>query len=72
MIDPIVAEVRRNREELFAEFDCDTLKLREYLDSQRPIWEAAGVRYELEEKRQARLAWNRQRREAEKRRIACL
>ena len=72
MIDPIVAEVRRNREELFAEFDCDPVKLREYLDSQRPIWEAAGVRYESEERRQARIEWNRRRREAEERRIASL
>ena len=70
--DPIVAEVRKNREEWFAEFDCDPIKLREYLDVQRPKWEAAGFHYETEEKRQARFAWNRQRREAEEREIASL
>ena len=70
--DPIVAEVRKNREEWFAEFDCDPVKFHEYLEAQRPKWEAAGFRYETEEKRQARIAWNRQQREAEERKIANL
>ena len=70
--DPIVAEVRKNREEIFASFDYDMEKYHQYLDSKRPEWEAAGFRFETEEKRQARLAWNRQQREAEERRVASL
>jgi len=70
--DPIVAEVRKNREEWFAEFDYDPVKLREHLDAQRPKWEAAGLRFETEERRQARLARSRQRREAEARSIASI
>jgi hypothetical protein len=68
--DPIVAEVRKNREELLAEFGGDTKKLTAYLESKRPEREAAGFRYVTEEERQARLAWNRQQREAEDRRLA--
>ena len=71
-IDPIVAEVRKNREEWFAEFDYDVSKLHAYLESKRPEWEAAGAHYVTEEERQARLEWNRQRSEAEERRIASL
>jgi hypothetical protein len=70
--DPIVAEVRKNREELLAEFDGDIKKLTAYLESKRSEMEAAGLRFESEEKRQARLAWNRQRREAEDRSFANL
>ena len=70
--DPIVAEVRKNREEWYAEFDCDAGKLREHLISQRPAMVAAGVRYVTEEERQARLAWRRQRQEADERKIASL
>ena len=70
MIDPIVADVRNNREELFAEFDNDYAKLREHLDSQRLIWEASGVCYVSEDERQARLALCRAKRESENRRIA--
>jgi len=72
MIDPIVAEVRRNREELFAEFDYDPVKLHEYLDSQRPLWEAAGFHYESEEERQARFEWNDQQEEIENLRVSGL
>ena len=70
--DPIVAEVRKNREELLAEFGGDTQKLTAYLESKRPEREAAGFRYVTEDERQARLALNRQRREAEARRVANL
>ena len=70
--DPIVAEVRKNREEWYAEFDYDAGKLREYIISQRPEMEAAGVRYETEAEREARFAWNKQQQEAEDRRIASL
>ena len=45
MIDPIVSEVRKNREELFAEFNFDSAKLRENIESQRRNWEGTGVRY---------------------------
>ena len=70
--DPIVAEVRKNREEMFAEFDYDIGKLISHLEAKRPEMEAAGFRFVTEEERQARLEWNRQRREAEERRIASL
>ena len=62
MSDPIVAEVRRNREAMLAEFDGDTKKLTAYLESKRPELEAAGFHFVTEEERQARLAWNRQQR----------
>ena len=70
--DEIIAEVRKNREELLAEFDGDGRKLTEYLISQRPIMEAAGVRYETDEERQARFEWNRQQQLAEERRVSSL
>ncbi|MCL1808094.1 MAG: hypothetical protein FWG31_10400 [Oscillospiraceae bacterium] len=70
--DPIVAEVRRNREAMLAEFGGDTKKLTAYFESKRPEMEAAGFHFVTEEERQARIAWNRQRREAEDRRIASL
>jgi len=70
--DPIVAEVRRNREELLAEFDGDTKKLADYLASKRPAREAAGMRYETPEERQARFLWSIQQEEAENRRVANL
>ena len=68
--DPIVAEVRKNRENMLAEFYGDTTKLIAYLESKRPLREAAGCRYVTAEERQARLEWNRQRREADRRKIA--
>ena len=68
--DPIVAEVRKNREDLLAEFGGDTKKLTAYLRSKRPAREAAGCRYVTAEERQARLAWNKQRREADNRKLA--
>ena len=68
--DPIVAEVRRNREEMLAEFGGDTKKLSAYLDSKRPKWEAMGFRYETEAEWQARFAWSDQQQEALNRRIA--
>jgi hypothetical protein len=61
--DPIVEEVRKNREDMLAEFDGDTRKLTAYLISKRAEREAAGCRYVTAEERQARLAWNRQRQE---------
>jgi hypothetical protein len=57
--DPIVAEVRKTREDLLAEFDGDMNKLHQYLAKQQPVWEAAGFRYVTEEERQTRLAWRR-------------
>jgi len=71
-IDPIVAEVRKNREELFAEFDYDADKLTAYLEFKRPEREAAGFRYVTAEEQQARLAWNKQRQEADNRKLASL
>ena len=70
--DPIVAEVRRTREKILAEFGGDTKKLREHLTAQRPKLEAAGFHYETEEELQARLAWNRQQREELDRKLAAL
>ena len=70
MNDPIVAEVRRNREAMLAEFDGDIRKLDVYLESKRPEREAAGFRYVTEEERQARLEWNRQRQAEIDRRLA--
>ena len=70
--DSIITEVRRNREEILAEFDGDGRKLTEYIISQRPAMEAAGVRYETDGERQARFAWNRQQQEMEERRIASI
>ena len=70
--DPIVAEVRKNREDMLADFDGDTKKLTAYLETKRPIREAAGCRYVTAEERQERLAWNRQRREAENQKLACI
>jgi len=67
--DPIVAEVRKNREDMLAEFEGDTEKLVAYLETKRPIREAAGCRYITAEERQARLVWNRERREEENRKI---
>ena len=69
MSDPIVAEVRRNREAMLAEFDGDTKKLTAYLESKRPEMEAAGFRFESEEKRQVRIAWSRQQRELNRRKV---
>lgn len=70
--DPIVAEVRKNREALFAEFDYDAEKFREYIDAQRPILETEGFRYETEEDRKTRIEWKRMREEEEDRRIALI
>ena len=70
--DPIVAEVRKNREDMLAEFDGDTTKLIAYLETKRPFREAAGCRYITAEERQVRLAWNRQRREADSRKLASI
>jgi hypothetical protein len=70
--DPIVAEVRKNREDMLAEFSGDTKKLTAYLKSKRPIREAFGCRYVTAEERQLRLAWNKQRREAENQKLASI
>jgi hypothetical protein len=56
--DPIIAEVRKNREDLFAEHDSDINKLIAYIVSERPKKKAAGVHYETEEERQARFTWS--------------
>ena len=70
--DPIVAEVRRNREAILAKFDGDMDKYSVYLKSKRPEVEAAGLRYETEEERQARLAWRKQQDEEFVQKIAAL
>jgi hypothetical protein len=70
--DPIVAEVRKNREDLLAEFDGDIDKLRQNLDELRTGWKAAGFHYVTEEERHARLAWRKQQDEELARRIASL
>jgi len=70
--DPIVAEVRRNREKILADFGGDTKKLSAYLKSKRPEMEAAGFRFVTEEERQARLAWRRQQEEELAQRVADL
>ena len=58
--DPIIAEVRKNREAMLAEFDGDTKKLTAYLDSKWSDWEAIGFRYETPEAREIRLEEKRQ------------
>ena len=58
--DPIVAEVRRNREEMLAGFDGDTEKLISYIEIKRHEIEVSGLRYETPEERQTRLMRNRQ------------
>ena len=68
--DPIVAEVRQNREDMLAEFDGDTKKLTAYLEAKRPARIAAGCRYVTAEERQARLEWNKQRKETISRKLA--
>jgi hypothetical protein len=68
--DPIVAEVRKNREEILAEFGGDTKKLSIYLKSIQPEMEAAGFRFVTKEEQQERLTLNRQQQEAIERRFA--
>ena len=70
--DPIIAEVRKNREAILAEFDGDMGKLQKSLAAERPKWEAMGFRYETEEERQARLAWRRQQDEELAQKIAAV
>ena len=70
--DPIVAEVRKNREEMLAEFGGDTKKLTEYLESKRPEMEAAGLRFETAEGRQARLAWKKKQNDELAQKLAAL
>lgn len=68
--DPIVAEVRKNREELLAEFDGDIIELHKHLAEQRAKWEALGFRYETQEERKTRLMWREQQEEELMRKIA--
>ena len=70
--DPVIAEVRRNRVELLAEFGGDTNKLIEHVKSQETAMEAAGFRYETEAEFEARKSWQKQRQEAEQRRVAAI
>ena len=84
--DPVVTEVRKNRETIYEEYggdmrkyeehlqelDYDVKKYLNYLESKRAEWEAAGIRYETKEEREARFAWNRQQRETEDRRLAAI
>ena len=70
LYDPIVAEVRKNREELFAECDYDVKKLYALIESKWPEMEAAGFRYETKEAREARIAWKRKQEEEERRMVA--
>jgi hypothetical protein len=57
--DPIVAEARRNRKELLADFGGDIKRLDAYLESKQSEREAAGARYVTAEEMQARLAWRK-------------
>jgi hypothetical protein len=68
--DPIVAEVRKNREELLADFGGDINKLDEHIESKRIARKASGVRYETEAERQKRFAWNKQQQAEIERRVA--
>ena len=70
MYDPIVAEVRKNREELFAECNYDVATLHKRIGAKRAAREAAGFRYETKEEREVRIERNKQQREAEGRRIS--
>jgi hypothetical protein len=70
--DPIIAEVRKNREDLLAEFDGDTKKLTAYLNSRRSEMESAGLRFETPEERDSRLAWNKKRQEEKDLKVANL
>ena len=70
--DPIVAEVRKNRKEMLAEFDGDTKKLTAYLKTMRPEMEAAGLRFETEAERQTRFAWSQKQQEALERKLASI
>ena len=72
LFDPIVTEVRRNRENLLADFNGDIFLLDAHIEIKRNEREASGAHYVTEEERLIRLAWNRQRRETEERRIALL
>ena len=69
LYDPIVAEVRRNREEMLAEFGGDIALMLDNFASKRAEMEAAGLRYITDEEHQARLAWKREREEAEERTV---
>ena len=70
--DSIIAEIRKNRTELLAEFDDDTKKLIEYLIAQKPAMEVAGWKYETETELETRKALHRQQQEMELRRIESL
>jgi hypothetical protein len=68
--NPIIAEVRRNRKDILAEFGGDCGKLRAHLKSLRPEIEAAGLHYETAEERKARFAWHDKQEEELARKIA--
>ncbi len=70
--DPIVAEVRKNREELLAEFDGDMRKLNDRLIAERPAMEADGWRYADVADLENRKTRYRQQQDEEQRRIAAL
>jgi len=67
--DSVIAEVRKNRTELLAEFDDDTKILIEYLIAQKPAMEVEGWKYETETELETRKALHRQEQEMELRRI---
>ena len=67
--DSIIAEVRKNRTELLAEFGGDTKKFIEHFIAQRPAMEVAGWKYETETELETRKALHRQQQEMELRRI---
>lgn len=70
--DPIVAEVRQNREKLLADFGGDMKKYQDNIAEQRSTWEAAGFHYETEEERQSRIAWREKQEEELARKVANL
>jgi hypothetical protein len=63
--DSVVAEVRKNRAELLAEFDGNTRQLVDHLISGRPDMEADGWRYETEDQLEARKARHKQQQKIE-------
>ena len=70
--DSVIAEVRKSRTELLADFGGDTEKFIEHLIAQRPAMEVAGWKYETEAELETRKKLHRQKEEMELRRIESL
>ena len=65
MVDYIVAEVRKNREDWFAEFNYDAERFHRHIQEQQAINIAAGAKYVTPEEMQTRIEASRQRRASE-------